>query len=113
MGTNYYLTSKVCPCCKRAKPPMHLGKSSAGWQFLFSGYRPEYEGDLNIQTKQAWVDYINSSEDHIIQNEYGDPISLEALLELVENKRDGRSSVDDRYNLVSQDGYIFCYTEFS
>ena len=40
MGTNYYQRTDVCECCNRYKE-RHIGKSSAGWQFLFRGYKSD------------------------------------------------------------------------
>jgi len=43
MGTNYYLQGKVCVHCGVADGgPLHIGKSSAGWNF---GLRIYPEGE--------------------------------------------------------------------
>jgi hypothetical protein len=40
MGTNYYLKKNICECCNRSDV-LHVGKSSAGWNFNLRVYKDE------------------------------------------------------------------------
>jgi len=70
MGTNYYI---VCNCCNTALK--HIGKQSAGWDFL-----------SNI-SKNDLIDYIkNMDKQWHIQDEYGKDYTLEQFLKKVTDK---------------------------
>lgn len=73
MGTNYYAYRNTCPHCGRSDAPMHLGKSSAGWPFLFQGDRDEDLKDW--PTWKAWL-MASGAE---IRTEYGDVVSVDDL----------------------------------
>ena len=80
MGTNFYYTdySTECPHCEqRAKEDIHIGKSSAGWAFLLRVYP-----DRGINSLEDWKEELASSEVEIT-NEYGDSVSLDALLKCI------------------------------
>lgn len=125
MGTNYYVkteTKPACPTCghKEHIEPLHIGKSSGGWQFLFAPY-PE----LGLTSFAAWKVYL---ADKGIVDEYGRDHTLKALEELVNVKKDGingftapRSAYGNftdeerkAHNRLDDDGYWFSSThEFS
>lgn len=65
MGTNYYIE---CTCCGTRL--FHIGKQSAGWDFL-----------ANI-TKDEFIKRI-IQEKKVIRNEYGEEITKQQLLERV------------------------------
>ena len=89
MGTNYYhertpLTDAVCPRCHRAceqcegENRIHIGKSSAGWTFLFHA----------TDTIRSYADWLVALEaGGIIRDEYGDVIPLADFRAKVEAKR--------------------------
>lgn len=80
MGTNYYtVEDDPCPCCERPFERLHIGKSSAGWAFLFAPYP-----DLGLTSKQAWMVYL---ETRGIRDEYGSEIPLEELKEVIDGKQ--------------------------
>jgi hypothetical protein len=76
MGTNYYVVENVCECCKRYDEKYHIGKKSYGWAFSFRGYK--YDG---LTTWQRWKEYL---ADKIIYDEYGERISFDQFVELIE-----------------------------
>jgi len=81
MGTNFYLyEEKACPTCGHCKEPRHIGKSSAGWCFSLHVYPEE-----GINSFADWRALI-SNPDYLIQDEYGDIISREELLERIEER---------------------------
>ena len=63
MGTNYYLHTDVCPHCNRERERIHVGKSSAGWPFLFRGYRswPPDGVPHPITSALEWRQFIEQS----------------------------------------------------
>lgn len=111
MGTNYYLV-KARPTIEQ---PLHIGKSSIGWRFLF--YLPfnwETEGET-VNSYPAWRDYIERRVEagtHVILDEYDEVIGPEELFELIERKQDisNPDMFDDCLNI---DGYRFTPDEFS
>ena len=85
MGTNYYTTAgNECPCCHRGDEELHIGKSSAGWCFTMH-VMPESWQEPRIPNWDAWKNYL---QHRTITNEYGEVISLEELIRIVE-ERDG------------------------
>lgn len=120
MGTNYYVKAKPdCPCCGREYEPLHIGKSSGGWKFLFAPY-PEY----GLTSWKDWQKHLAEAGTEIV-DEYGQDIDLTQLMELVEAKQkpdaldasnapqemwgssfEGR----DRYEVADEDGYRFSTT---
>ena len=81
MGTNYYLRYH-CKECGHTKS-LHIGKSSCGWCFSLHIY-PE-RSLLNL--KQIWR-FIKSNVDKsaIIEDEYGEVISLEEMLKIIRER---------------------------
>lgn len=55
MGTNYYLHNRPpCACCGRSYPPLHIGKSSAGWCFALHVIPEEGINDLD-DWRKLWL----------------------------------------------------------
>lgn len=97
MGTNYYTAPEpACKCCGHAPERLHIGKSSAGWSFLFAPC-PE----LKLTSWRAWKAYLEGRE---IIDEYGEGHTLEDFSALVEAKVNGRGSAEDT---TDPDGYRF------
>ena len=121
MGTNYYLHYDICECCGRHNEK-HIGKSSAGWQFSFRGYRsPEYQPP--ITSFEDWKKELQIEGK--IFDEYGREISYEDFVALVEKKR---SETYNQYDYCKEhsawrnidetdwkddEGHPFSSTEFS
>lgn len=91
MGTNYYVKDETepkppCECCGRPfdddrDDPLHIGKSSSGWKFLFAPYP-----DLGLTSWAEWKVFL---ADKTIVDEYGTETSLQELADLVEAKQSG------------------------
>jgi|ERR1019366_3151677 hypothetical protein len=92
MGTNYYIQTQPtnhCDKCGREDPAenIHIGKSSGGWKFSFH---------TRFKTFKEWKVFLEANKDQIV-DEYDSPISLEDLLEIVEEKQGGIWLGDPRY----------------
>lgn len=114
MGTNYYWTNATppCPTCgAQRETRLHIGKSSAGWNFLFHG----------TDEIRSWADWWAVIRTGTVENEYGDTLNASALQDVVENRapglqchldaalREGRQAQFWK----DQDGFVFCGGEFS
>ncbi len=74
MGTNYFLHAPACPHCGyEEQPPLHLGKSSAGWCFGLR-VRPE-EGLEDLADIMALVLH-RLEAGWSLRDEYGDDIPV-------------------------------------
>jgi len=108
MGTNYYTKLKECKHCNRYEE-VHLGKSSAGWQFSFQYNGGEYY--KNIEQMKEWL------KGKQILNEYEEKVSYEEFWEMVKNKQkssnSNHASKHTDYNNRVIDGYSFTDCEFS
>jgi len=108
MGTNYYTKINECEHCNRYNE-IHLGKSSAGWQFSF-----QYNGGRfykNVKEMKEWL------KDKKIEDEYGSTITHKDFWEMVKDKQihSNRNhadtfSVNNHEMLI--DGYSFTDCEF-
>lgn len=113
MGTNYYTKTEKCPHCGHRPEGIHLGKSSAGWQFSF-----QYNGGKfykNVEEMKVWL------KDKTIENEYGEEVSHEYFWKMVEEKQKEKLNHADymSLNYPGRDtdfiigGYSFTDCEFS
>ena len=81
MGTNYYAVKK--------KPtigePLHIGKSSTGWKFLFQEIYKynSFDWNLEIHTFDQWKDFLENNNEIVILNEYDEEISVKDFLVFV------------------------------
>ena len=94
MGTNYYLKLPACPHCgRRDNSDLHIGKSSAGWNF-----------GLRIYPK------IHDQPDYRLQ-----PFGIEEILELKDwRPLFDRFSIFDEYDRqVTAEDMIACIAERS
>ena len=97
MGTNYYLHKPPCPCCNKGEK-IHLGKSSAGWKFLFHKTKEIYDFD-------SFCKVIKTG---LIYNEYGEYLFEEDLLNIIFSKLGGKEHPDVEHI----DGYDFLECDF-
>ena len=72
MGTNYYIRNI------KTKQELHIGKSSAGWQFCFK-VNKEYNSNL-----RSLIKYISNSDFEII-TEYGEKITIFNFQNIIKN----------------------------
>lgn len=83
MGTNYYWLDNSCQHCGRSDDRIHVGKSSAGWEFSFAGHR---NLEPPIESMKDWLKVLGREDGHI-EDEYGNTVLLEELLDLIAAKR--------------------------
>jgi len=110
MGTNYYAESRVHGIPIR----LHIGKSSAGWKFLFA----EYD---NLKSKAEWYAYLARPGVTIV-DEYDDRLSFLDLRGSINSAQrpdflDAYNAPDssygfprserDRYERLDAEGYHF------
>jgi len=108
MGKNYYarkiptatqkltmvtaiMNNKMGELERMIPSKVHIGKSSAGWQFLFDHNNDKYYN----RDKQSLKKYLAKCE---IFDEYGRPITVKDFWQMVENKKNDRQGhilVDD------------------
>lgn len=107
MGKNFYAVSK--------KPdlsvPLHIGKSSTGWKFLFQGYTGAFEPVIIINNIEDWKEYL-SKENIVILDEYEEIISYKDFFDMVEEKQ-SNDNPNNFKNAVNRNGYRFTYNDFS
>ena len=122
METNYFHRTDICETCNRFKE-RHIGKSSIGWQFSFKGHN---EIHPEIYSFEDWKRELQA--DGKIFTEYGEEVSFEDFVKLVEAKKamsDNKSHYDyclaehtvRGYNMNNDwkddDGHSFTFSEFS
>lgn len=116
MGTNYYAGPSTSPCEKCGHvveagsfpANLHIGKSSAGWRFLFRIQRPH--PDLVLDTAKKWWAFL---ADRRIEDEYGHEVNLDDFKTKVKEKQQSpRRYVHDDY-VYDDEGHEFVYGEFS
>ncbi len=98
MGTNYFLTDKPCKKCGHKKNEVHIGKSSAGWQFHFMGYRDD--DFLLILSWKDWKSVIKERK-YIIINEYDEVVKKNEFIKMVESKQKDPKNVNF-YRIVTR-----------
>ena len=112
MGTNYYAVKKEPTVCH----PIHIGRASAGWRFLFHivDAWDNYISNEPLNTFPNWKKFLEEQTANgniVIMNEYDEIVELNYLLELIESKQ----SEDNPDNFTwsdNIDGYRFTDGEF-
>lgn len=113
MGTNYYAVSTT----PTIRSPIHIGKSSAGWKFLFHRVScwDNWVDERPINTFPQWKEFLEThtkSNRIVIMDEYDRQVELEDLLDLIERKQQEHNPEDFRWS-DNIDGYRFTSGEFS
>lgn len=112
MGSNYYLRLRFCRSCDRFDEH-HIGKSSAGWKFLF---RVTKNIDVD-EWKGETLHYKNWSDEEGIFDEYGQKVSYDDFWVKVEGKQDGKSHLTPHGEIhrawIDKNGYNVCNYDFS
>lgn len=113
MGTNYYAVRNH----PTVKSPIHIGKSSGGWKFLFASQRdtwndPPIEWNTYNQVRDWLKKYTVDSTEYVILDEYDDVISYDDFIAMVERKQKEDSNEDDFKYSRNVDGYRFEDGEF-
>lgn len=97
--------------------PIHIGKSSIGWKFLFhtvDGYFNYINGE-SLDTYSKWVNFLKEYTENdtiVIMNEYDEEVSLTDFIELVQRKQLEINDDDFRY-CDNVEGYRFVRGDFS
>lgn len=113
MGTNYYAVRNR-PSLER---PIHIGKSSWGWKFLFQ-FQTETWHDPPVvwnnfdQVKEWLQKYVVDLKDYVIMDEYDRIVDYDDFIGLVEGKQKVSNPDDFRY-ARNVDGYRFTEGDFS
>lgn len=112
MGTNYYAV--------RNRPttddPIHIGKSSIGWKFLFQSQNDKYNEPQVIWNTYdqvcEWLHkYTVETDNYVIINEYDEVVSFDDLIKLIEDKQSEHNPDDFTY-ARNVNGYRFSDREF-
>ena len=98
MGTNYYLKTDYCPCCGHPRKKIHLGKSSYGYKFLFCKSK-------KVHDFKSFCEFLKTG---VIENEYGEEIDEDFLLDLIESKQTDK----ENENVNHIGGYDFLEADF-
>lgn len=110
MGTCYYAVKKKPSLYNRT---IHIGKSSAGWLFLF---KDNEEFHTYPQFKK-WLENNVDTGEYVLFNEYNEEVTKDYLLDLIDTKQkdpDNLSNPDNfSYNTKNIDGYRFTDRDFS
>lgn len=108
MGTNYYAIGKK----STHNEPVHIGKSSLGWKFLFYKLK-DYENHFThetIDTYWKWEKLLKNDDIQVI-NEYNEVIDFDSFIKMVEIKQRCDNPNNFTHNLNVQ-GYRFSENEF-
>lgn len=113
MGTNYYVKQPGCEKDGAQGQTYHLGKSSAGWRFLF-------QADPSWPKSMALVKWTKLAKSGVIHDEYDQETTFKELWGFIMSKQLERSHqlvktpawMLDPGDFVC-DGYDFCSREFS
>lgn len=118
MGTNYYLVKNRPTVLE----PIHIGKSSAGWLFLFQAQHEKWNDPPVVwetynQVKETLKALTVDSTDYVIMNEYDEIVSFDDFFDLVDTKQRDKHNQENKdnfsYHTRNIDGYRFTDDEFS
>ena len=115
MGTNYY----VVPNRPSVEEPIHIGKSSMGWMFLFHDVSEPHRSIPVIwhcyEDVEDWLyKYTVETTDYVIIDEYDEIIPFNDFIELVERKQEQFKNNPDNFTYCRNvGGYRFENRSFS
>ena len=110
MGTNYYAVKKKPTIVE----PLHIGKSSCGWKFLFHEVNKynSFDDDLEIHTFEQWKEFLETNDEIVILDEYDREVPVKEFLELIEEKQK-ENNVKNFVDCKNVNGYRFTDGDFS
>lgn len=113
MGTNYYAVKST----PTVDEPIHIGKSSMGWKFLFHEYEDTWHDPPIVwhtfNQIKAWLEeYVEQKKEYVILDEYDRNVSLSEFLDIVKYKQEENNKDDFTY-AKNVDGYRFVEGWFS
>lgn len=109
MGTNYYAVKNRPSLAE----PIHIGKSSAGWMFLFEEQEDTWNDPPVVwhtyeEVKDWLIAYTVRKKDYVIINEYDEIVPFADFEELVERKQlECRHNPDNFKYCKNINGYRF------
>lgn len=110
MGTNYYAVMNR----PTISQPIHIGKSSIGWKFLFRTQKDIWN-DIVWNTYEQVYEWLYrhtvESDEYVIVNEYDEVVSFDEFIKLVEDKQNTNNPDDFRY-VRNVNGYRFYDSDF-
>ena len=112
MGTNYYAVSNR----PTTADPIHIGKSSIGWKFLFQSQndtwnKPPVVWNTYDQVYEWLYKNTVESDAYVIMDEYDEIISFNDFVKMVEDKQTTEN--DDNFTYSRNvNGYRFSDNEF-
>ena len=117
MGTNYYAVRNRPSLCE----PIHIGKSSGGWLFLFQDQQDTWRDPPVVWHSYPevldWLKkYTIEQPDYVILNEYDQIIPFTTFVQMVERKQADEHCLSNPDNFKyskNVDGYRFSDGDFS
>lgn len=118
MGTNYYAVKNR----PTIDDPIHIGKASYGWLFLFQRHNDTWADPPVIwntynQVKSWLKEHTVDSNEYVIMDEYDEIIPFDEFCEAVDWRQKDekcRSNPDNfSYRTANVDGYRFTDGDFS
>ena len=109
MGTNYYAVRKR----PSVESPIHIGKSSAGWLFLFHANKLWSNYD---EVKEWLKQHTVNNKEYVILDEYDEEVPFEEFINMVEEKQNDKWCIDNPDNFtwtMNVAGYRFEDHDFS
>lgn len=110
MGTNYYMV--------RTRPtlnaPLHIGKHSYGWKFLFHYVAFDYEHEIKLHNYWDWFIFIYTKVhegSYVILDECEQEVTPDELFSIIQ-KAQHNNNKDDFTYCMNIDGYRFTEGEF-
>lgn len=112
MGTNYYAVRNR----PTTREPIHIGKSSWGWKFLFQAHNETWEEPPVVwNTYEQVIDWLKKytvdTQEFVIIDEYDRIVSYADFIEMVKDKQGANNPDDFRYN-KNVNGFRFDDREF-
>lgn len=114
MGTNYY----VVPNRPSIGEPIHIGKSSMGWMFLFQDANEPYREVPVVwhtyeEVKDWLYKYTVKSQIYIILDEYDEIVDFDEFIDLIERKQERFKDNPDNFTYCRNvGGYRFMEGDF-
>ena len=111
MGTNYYAVRNR----PTTEDPIHIGKSSYGWMFLFCRHNDQWHDPPIVwstykQVKEWLKKYTVDKKDYVIIDEYDEVHTLEEFTKMVDEKQKDpnvKKNPDNFRYSDNVDGYRF------
>jgi hypothetical protein len=114
MGTNYY----VVPNRPSVREPIHIGKSSSGWMFLFHDVSEQWNDPPvewhTYEQVMGWLKrYVAEKGEFVIMDEYDEVVPFKEFKDMVDEKQERDRNNPDNFDYCKNvNGYRFTEGEF-